>query len=128
MQCTVHAPKYVTDLLPKSISNLTNYNLRTQSNLRIPRMKLQSAKKSFIPYATSLWNNLPLSTRQTQSLNIFKNKIIPKTTISNYNRLCSGYYGRLLTRLRLGLSGLNAQPTLVQPTQYTHMPSISPRP
>ena len=91
-----------------SISNLTKYNLRTQSNLLIPRMKLQSAKKSFIPYATSLWNNLPLSTSQTQSWNIFKNKIIPKTTISNYNRLCSGYYGRLLTRLRLGLSGLNA--------------------
>ena len=102
------APKYVTDLLPQPIANLTNYNLRTQTNLRIPRMKLQSSKNSFIPFATGLWNNLPLGTRQTQSLNIFKNKIIPKLTISNYNRLCSGYYGRLLTRLRLGLSGLNA--------------------
>ena len=55
-----------------------------------------------------LWNNLPLTTRQSPSLNIFKKLIIPKTISSNYNKLCSGYYGRLLTRLRLGLSGLNA--------------------
>ena len=32
----------------------------------------------------------------------------PKLPCSNYNKLCSGYYGRLLTRLRLELSGLNA--------------------
>ena len=34
--------------------------------------------------------------------------IIPKSISTNYNKLCSGYYGRLLTRLRLELSGLNA--------------------
>ena len=42
------------------------------------------------------------------SLNIFKKLIIPKQITSNYNQLCSGYYGHLLTRLRLELSGLNA--------------------
>ena len=30
------------------------------------------------------------------------------TYITNLNNLCNGFYGRLLTRLRLGLSGLNA--------------------
>ena len=32
-------------------------------------------------FATSLWNKLPIGTRQIQSLNIFKNEIVPKVTI-----------------------------------------------
>ena len=71
-------------------------------------MHLTSHRKSFIPFATKLWNNLPMSTCQSPSLNTFKKLIIPKLNSSNYNKLCSGYYGRLLTRLRLELSGLNA--------------------
>ena len=101
------APPYVTKLLPEPVANLTTYNLRTQSNLRPPLIKLKSYKTSFVPLGTSLWNKLPLTTRESPSLNIFKKIISPKQLPSNYNRLCSGYYGRLLTRLRLGLSGLN---------------------
>ena len=101
-------PGYVTNLLPKPVHNQTGYNLRNQQNLRIPLIRLNTFKNSFIPYTSNLWNKLPLSTRQSASLNIFKKSIIPKLITSNYNQLCSGYYGHLLTRLRLGLSGLNA--------------------
>ena len=87
-------PNYVTKLLPKQANNLTNYNLRTQNNLRLPLMKLKSYKTSFIPFATELWNKLPLTTRQSSSLNIFKKLINPKSLSSNYNQLYSGYYGR----------------------------------
>ena len=100
------SPTYVTNLIPQP--HITNYNLRTQNNLRIPRMRLTCSKTFFISYAIKLWNNLPLSTRQAPSLNVFKKLTIPKSIPSNYNKLCSGYYGRLLTRLRLELSGLNA--------------------
>ena len=71
-------------------------------------MRLALSQSSFIPYTTNLWNKLPLAIRQSPTLNTFKNQIFPKVLTSNYNKLCSGYYGRLLTRLRLGLSGLNA--------------------
>ena len=76
--------------------------------VKIAHIRLKSYKNSFIPYATKLWNQIPISTPQSPSLNIFKNLITPKILCSNYNKLCSGYYGRLLTRLILELSGLNA--------------------
>ena len=101
-------PAYCNNLLPQPVSNLTNYNLRSQSNLRTPRMRLTSTKTFFFSYTTELWNNLPESIKQSPLLTILKKLTAPKLLTSNYNRLCSGYYGRLLTRLRLGLSGLNA--------------------
>ena len=103
------APEYVTKLLPTEVKkNITKHNLRSQNQIRIPRMNLSSFKTSFIPHASSLWNNLPDNIHQSSSIHIFKKPTKPKTTTSNYNKLCSGYFGRLLTRLRLGLSGLNA--------------------
>ena len=101
-------PKYITSILPTQVQNITNYNLRNRSNRRPKFTRLKSSQNSFIPWATREWNKLDINIRESPSLNIFKNKITPKTTFSHYNRLCSGYNGKLLTRLRLGLSGLHA--------------------
>ena len=102
-------PAYITNLLPTPVSNITHYNLRNKAHLRTPHTRLQKSKNSLIPSTTRLWNDLPNnSTRNAQSYNIFKKLTKPKSPSSMYNKLCTGFHGRLLTRLRLGLSGLNA--------------------
>ena len=101
-------PSYLTNLLPTPVANLTPYNLRNQTELPTPQTRLKSSNTSFIPSVTKIWNKLPITTRNAHSYNIFKKLTKPFTQSSIYNKLCSGFHGRLLTRLRLRLSGLNA--------------------
>ena len=100
------APQYVTNLYP--IPTRPTYNLRNQANLPVPFYRLKSSSTSFIPNSIRLWNSISISTRNAPSLNVFKKLITPTLPQCYYYRLCSGHNGKLLTRLRLGLSALNA--------------------
>ena len=67
--------------------------------------------KSFIPSGIKLWNNLEPNLRSTQDINTFrlhiKQNILPDEFYKPFLSGCSRDYTHL-SRLRMGLSGLNA--------------------
>ena len=100
-------------MIPPTAMNTHQYNLRNRNNRQIPNTRLSIYAKSFIPSASKIWNTLPPSLRNTDSLSKFKNDLskifFPPIVNIDYNRLCIGKNGIFLTRIRLGLSALNAQ-------------------
>ena len=111
-------PSYLSSLLPpfKQPINLGIHNLRPNIN-RIPDILTLEALngsqfylKSWLPQAISYWNAIPFDTRQSPSLNIFKNKLkiylsIPKKMYyETGDRKLSSVY----CQLRMGTNSLNA--------------------
>ena len=100
------SPRYLYDLLPPAIPEI-RYNLRDNTRIKIPFARLESYRRSFIPSAIKLWNNLESSARMAPSLSVFKTAIKnPKEASVLY------YYGERWTaiqhtRLRIGCSKLN---------------------
>jgi hypothetical protein len=101
-------PQYIKQLIPNPVSSHTTYRLRNRNRLRVQQTRLSSSYKSYFPSATRLWNQLPVETQLLPTLLSFKHKINKKTKQPHYHSLCSGRKGIWLTRLRLGLSALNA--------------------
>ena len=99
-------PDYLYDLLTPTQN--TTYNLRNIHQFQPRRSRLKSSTNSFFPASVRAWNQLPAYTRNATSLNLFKSKVQSNLKPSLYNTLCTGKYGIQLTRLRLGLSALNA--------------------
>ena len=66
------APDYLTDILPNENRVNIGYNLRNNANIVIPYTRLEVVRRSFIPFSISLWNQLPLTTRNKPSLDEFK--------------------------------------------------------
>ena len=99
-------PRYLVNLLPNPPPS--NYNLRHQQPLRPTHSRLTSTYNSFFPSTTRAWNALPPLTRNTQSINIFKTLIRGINKYNPYHRLCTGTKGVWLSRIRMGLSALNA--------------------
>ena len=105
------APDYLKNLLPRENQNHINCNLRNNKNLKLPFIRLESFRRSFIPFAVKLWNNLTIEHRETATLEEFKSVI--KRDYQDVNLLY--YYGKRWpavhhTRIRLGCSKLNADP------------------
>lgn len=102
-------PRYLSTLLPQAVGEKTHYSLRSRHNLSIPFSRLDILKKSFIPRTLLLWNDLDLSTRESDCLSSFKMKICPT---NNKNPLfyyaVNRYAGVIHARLRTGCSKLNA--------------------
>ena len=66
------APDYLTDLLPRSVTEGHEYNLRNSNNFVPPTARLTSFQNSFLPSTTRLWNNLEPHIRNSPSNSIFK--------------------------------------------------------
>ena len=98
-------PKYLFDIIPQS-----NCQYRTRNAQNIPHInvKHQSFKNSYFPSTIIEWNKLDSNISNSETLNIFKSKIlkfIKPTANSTFG--CHNPIGvKLLTRLRLGLSNL----------------------
>jgi hypothetical protein len=103
-------PPYLSSTLTNQNSNITNYRLRNRENRQIPKTRTVMYQKSFIPACTKKWNNLPVQTRNTPSLNAFKNKInkTHKIPTNTYYRKYTTKPGIWLSRLRMGLSAINS--------------------
>ena len=99
-------PDYLSSYL-KTNQNST-YNLRHTNEQRPRFSRLNNSFKSFFPSTVRLWNNLPSTTRDSNSVNIFKALVRGTNKYNPYHRLCSNKPGIWLTRLRLGLSALNS--------------------
>ena len=99
-------PTYLHNLLPPPPPS--NYNLRQQQSLRPRHTRLTSSYNSFFPSTTRAWNLLPQTTRDTPTVACFKHLIQGPTSKKPYHRICSNKQGVWLSRIRMGLSALNA--------------------
>ena len=109
--------KILHGLCPPSLLNLielnhniseAHYNLRRNPPLRIPFARLETLKRSFIPYASTLWNSLDENIRNALTLTQFKKLLY----MDQYKPVKLYFFGERLpaihhARLRLGCSGLN---------------------
>ncbi len=102
-------PEYLSTLVPNARSDLHLHFTRQSHNLSEIRTQTSLYYNYFLPSTIRLWNELPSSTRNARSLNIFKLLI----KVSNDNKLRQFYYtgsrlGQVLhARLRMNSSSLN---------------------
>ena len=101
-------PQYLSSLVPESISNVSNYNLRHSNNLRGINARNTQYQQSFLPTAIKEWNNLPLELQQSNSVNSFKyNLTKDKEQTPKYYYTGSRRLQILHTRLCTHCSALN---------------------
>ena len=86
-------------------------NLRNSNSISLPRNRLTSFKNSFFPATIRRWNKLPEEVRNETCNRYFRQAVgqiyaLPKPPL--YYSLGDKHNNTLHTRLRLGLSSLNA--------------------
>ena len=101
------SPEYLRILLPPENTDRTTYQLRNRENTHIPAARLESFKRSFFPFSTRVWNDLPSDLRNSRSLEEFKTKVQINREVPNILY----YYGERWpavhhSRLRIGCSKL----------------------
>ena len=104
------APETLRELLPEKSRDRTSRNLRTASHTSLIKAKHYSFHTSFLPDTIRKWNNLPIDTRDINTVENFKEKITEKPKkVPNYI-----YYGERKqqiahTRMRLRRSDLREE-------------------
>ena len=68
-------PSYLYDLLPSLVNNVSNYNLRNNTNYDLPLCSLCSYETSYFPSTLKLWNDLNTESRNIPTLLQFKPSI-----------------------------------------------------
>ena len=68
-------PDYLASLVPATVGSASTYPLRNSSNQQILHTNSRLYYTSFLPSAVRDWNELPEQTRNSPSLNIFKNRL-----------------------------------------------------
>ncbi len=66
------APDYLSDLFPNTVGNITHYFLRNIDDFSILNRRTAIFSNSFVPSAISLWNDLPESLRNLDTVDKFK--------------------------------------------------------
>ena len=98
-------PKYLFDIIPQS-----NCPYRTRNALNIPHInvKHQFFKNLYLPSTIIEWNKLDSNICNSETLNIFKSKILKfiRPTVNSIFGCHNPIGLKLLTRLQLGLSRL----------------------
>lgn len=103
------SPSYLSDLISVT-GDRQQYRLRSFNprNVTEPITRLESYRRSFVPYGCSLWNNLPSDMKEITSVNTFKDKLKSKfdscRTLYYYGERWAGIHH---ARLRIGCSKLN---------------------
>ena len=99
------APNYLTNLIPKC-----NQPVRTRTN-HIPTFHCRTDcfKNSFFPSTLSHWFNLDITIRNSESIAVFKSRLLSfiRPIPNNVYNIFDPIGLKLLTRLRLGFSHLN---------------------
>ena len=95
-------PDYLVSLVPATVGSASTYPLRNSSDLQTLHTNSRLYYTSFLPSAVRDWNELPEQTRNSPSLNIFKNSlksnlIIPPRYYNTGKRLGQIYHARLRT-------------------------------
>jgi hypothetical protein len=58
------APEYLSDLIPPTVSETSNYYLRNSQNISQQANRLALLQQSFLPSTIKLWNTLDLNIRE----------------------------------------------------------------
>jgi hypothetical protein len=61
-------PDYLTELVPPTVADTNNYNLRNRLNISQPSYRLSTYQQSYFPTTIKLWNTLDLNLRQLPTL------------------------------------------------------------
>ena len=102
------SPVYLSSLVPPSISSISTYNLRNAENVQTIDSRTSQYCNSFLPSAVREWNNLPLETRSSDSVNTFKRSLDRgATVVPKYYYSGNRKFQILHTRLRTNCSSLN---------------------
>ena len=102
------SPSYLSSLVPQPVSAASTYNLRNSNNIQNIPARTKYYYESFLPSTIRIWNELPLDTRNAESIISFKRKLnqgnvaVPKYYYTNNRKLQI-----LHTRLRTNCSSLN---------------------
>lgn len=102
-------PSYISDIVPPTVANVSQYNLRNSANLSVIPTRTSTFGKSCIPSAISDWNNLQLSSRECDSYNSFCNELNRQNQIKVPSYFFDGKrrFSILHARLRNFCSNLN---------------------
>ena len=105
-------PDYLTELVPPTVADTNNYNLRNKLNISQPSYRLSTYQQSYFPSTIKLWNTLDLNLRQLSTLPSFKSKLQQKyfqpKTVPSYFSFGDRYLRVLHARLRNKCSSLNS--------------------
>ena len=69
------SPNYLASLVPPSVENTTNYQLRNSTDLLTVHTNSKLYYNSFLPSAVRDWNELPEHIRNLPSITTFKNEL-----------------------------------------------------
>ena len=69
------APEYISSLVPPTVGNISQYNLRNKRNLQTVPARSQQYYNSFLLSTTRIWNSLSDDTKNSPSVESFKHKL-----------------------------------------------------
>ena len=69
------APEYLSSLVPPTVGNICQYNLRNETKQQTIPARPQQYYNSFLPSTTRIWNTLPGDTKNFPSVESFKHKL-----------------------------------------------------
>ena len=102
-------PPYLRNICNLIPHNTDTYNLRRNNSLLVPFIRKEVFSKSFFPKTIREWNNLSLELKESDSINIFKEKLKRLYGPNKSKKLYShghGWHTVNHCRIRLGLSHL----------------------
>ena len=107
------APSYLLDLIPDTVGarNQYRYQLRNRGDLEVPLARISTYSNSFFPASTRLWNQLPVTIKNSPSHLSFKHnylKQFPRPITSPLYYLGPRREAIAHARMRMGCSPLNA--------------------
>ena len=102
------SPPYLSSLVPQTINHVSNYNLRNSQNLHPIATRTNLYYNYFLPSVIRDWKDLPIATRQLNTVNNFKTQINRETIpVPKYYYEGNHKAQILCTRLSTHCSSLN---------------------
>ena len=121
-------PDYLQVLLPQKVGDCVEYFTRNAEDLRLPKISKNYFLKSFLPSSIKSWNNLDVKTRQSTDIEHFRTSISSLITPSTLYRpyLFGDRKGFIqISRMRMGLSGLNSHRKRYHFIEQSHCPNCN---
>ena len=102
-------PTYISDLIPRSVGEISTYVLRNQNDITVPFCRTEISRKSRIPSSISVWNSLNIELRNSPSMASFKYQLKKhqnSSEVPTHYRAGNRYISVLHARIRNNCSNL----------------------